>query len=156
MLLLFSDKTAWLGRASAFSVLVDIRAGGEDLVLGQVEWVVIASSEHNASIPSVLKRYPAAKVIGSKVSEEKLNCINALPRKEFDYKCSDKKSLESANHLLRGNGVELFYISGDIATHSVFCVAHGVGLECDLVYGRAGQYGEVPEDWTGCRVLDSK
>ena len=116
--------------------------------LGQVEWVIIASSEHNASIPSVLKRYPAAQVIGSKVSEEKLNCINALPRKEFDYKCSDKKSLESANHLLRGNGVELFYISGDIATHSVFCMAHGVGLECDLVYGRAGQYNEVPEDWT--------
>lgn len=45
MLLLFSDKTAWLGRASAFSVLVDIRAGGEDLVLGQGEWGEVVNEE---------------------------------------------------------------------------------------------------------------
>ena len=42
MLLLFSDKTAWLGRASAFSVL---RAGGEDLDLGQGEWGEVVNEE---------------------------------------------------------------------------------------------------------------
>ncbi len=45
MLLLFSDKMAWLGRASAFSVLVDIRAGGEDLDLGQGEWGEVVNEE---------------------------------------------------------------------------------------------------------------
>ena len=45
VLLLFSDNTAWLGRASAFSVLVDIRAGGEDLVLGQGEWGEVVNEE---------------------------------------------------------------------------------------------------------------
>ena len=116
--------------------------------LGPVEWIVVASSEHNTHVPSVLKRYPNAKVIGSKVSEQKLSSINALPRKILDYEYSDEKSLESVNQLLMKNGVELFYISGDIATHSVFCIAHGTGLECDLLYGRADQRKEVPEDWT--------
>ena len=115
--------------------------------LGQVEWIVIPSSEHNLSIAAVLKRYPSAKVIGSKVSEMKLGCIGAIPRTVLDYDYTKSKSLSNVNQLLKENGAELFYISGDQATHAVFCVAHGTGLECDLVYGRVDDT-KVPDDWT--------
>lgn len=116
--------------------------------LGNVEWIVIASSEHNLNIPSVLKRYPNAKVIGSKVSELKLNIIEALPKKRLYYDYSNEEALAAANEVLKENGVELFYISGDIATHAVFCVAHGTGLECDLLYSRADDEKKIPDDWT--------
>ena len=117
--------------------------------LGKVEWVVIASSEHNSNLPAILKRYPDVKVIGSSVSEMKLNHVEALPKKKFDFDYSTTEALAAANKILKPNGVELFYASGDIATHSLFCVAHGTALECDLLYGVHGMdFEKLPDDWT--------
>jgi len=117
--------------------------------LGKVEWIVIGSSEHNLNIPAALKRYPNAKVIGSAVSEMKLEYVGALKNNRLDYVYSDEKSLVAVNKILKPNGVELFYIAGDIATHSVFCLAHGTAFECDLIYGTHGMENgkTLPETW---------
>ena len=58
--------------------------------LGPVEWIVVAASSHTLHIQSVTERYPNAKIVGPPAAEDKLNFVNALVRKRFDYNCTDE------------------------------------------------------------------
>ena len=116
---------------------------------------MIASSYHTLSVQSVVARYPEANIVGAPAAEAKLNHAHVLPRNEkhkikknlpncknfsffrnkFDYDVTDETRVAAANSVLKNEGVELFYVAGDVGTNSVLAVAHGVALECDLVYG---------------------
>ena len=125
---------------------------------GKVEWIVVASSYHTLSVKSVASRYPGANTVGAPAAADKLNLVNALVRKKFDYNVTDETQLAAANSNLQKEGVHLFYVAGDVGTNAVLAVAHGVALECDLVYGHHDGEGFVdisrerfremrPEDW---------
>ena len=103
--------------------------------LGNIGWIVAPSSEHTLQLPAINQKFPDAKIIGSTTAEKKLNYVNALPRKEFDFNYTSDNDLKEANEILKKEGVELFYIKGDVFTHSLFAIAHNVALECDLLYG---------------------
>jgi len=105
--------------------------------LGRVEWIIVASSSHTLNIKFATERYPNAKVVGVPCSEAKLNIVEALARNnhKLDYDCSEAHQLAAANELLEKEGVKLVHIAGDVATNAIICIAHGVALECDLVYG---------------------
>jgi len=131
--------------------------------LGKLEWIVVASSYHTLSVQSVASRYPDAKIIGAPAAQAKLNVINALVRNKFDYNCTDETEMKTLNSILEKEGVELFYVAGDICTNAIVAVAHNVALECDLVYGHHDGEGfntitkerfrELrPEDW-GMRLF---
>ena len=102
--------------------------------LGKVEWIVAPSSEHTLQLPGIIKQFPEAKIIGATNAEKKLNHVNALPNRKFDFDYTSDKDLEEVNKILNKEGVELFYIKGDVTTHSLFSIAHNVALECDLLY----------------------
>jgi len=127
--------------------------------LGTVEWIVAPSSEHTLQLPSIIKKFPNAKVIGSKNAEKKLNYVNALERKQVDYDYTDENELREVNKMLKKEGVQFFYICGDVVTHSLFSIAHNVALECDLLYSHHDGEGFLmvdkkqfralkPEDWS--------
>lgn len=86
-------------------------------------------------------RYPAAKVIGVPASEDKLTFINALARGKLDYNVKNAAELRAVSSLLEKEGVKLFYVAGDVATNAILVVAHGILLECDLVYGHHDGFG---------------
>ena len=85
-------------------------------------------SKFSATCWEFIFRFPDAKIIGTPASEAKLNFINALPRKKYEVNCHDKAQLFSLNSQLENEGVQLFYIDGDVATNSICAVAHGVAL----------------------------
>lgn len=116
--------------------------------LGKVEWIVAPSSEHTLQLPAIIEKFPDAKIIGSANAEKKLNYVNALPRKQFDFDYTSDKDLAEANEILNKEGVELFYINGDVVAHSLFSIAHNVALECDLLYGH--------HDGEGFLMVDKK
>ena len=121
--------------------------------LGKVEWIVAPSSEHTLQLPAIIKKFPDAKIIGATTAEKKLNYVKALPRKQFDFDYTSDKDLKEANELLRKEGVELFYIKGDVVTHSLFSIAHNVALECDLLYGHHDGEGSLMMDKETFRKL---
>ena len=53
---------------------------------------------------------------------------NTYKRKKYEVNCHDKAQLFSLNSQLENEGVQLFYIDGDVATNSICAVAHGVAL----------------------------
>jgi len=127
-------------------------------LLGPVEWIVVASSYHTLHIQSVAERYPNAKIIGSPAAEDKLNFVNGLIRKKFDYNSTDENDLKAANSKLEKEGVQLFCVDGDVACNAVVAIAHNIAIECDLIYGHhdgEGMFGLTketfrefrPEDW---------
>lgn len=131
--------------------------------LGKLEYIVVASSYHTLSVQSVGTRYPEAKIIGAPAAQAKLNVINALVRNKFDYDCTDETEMKDLNSILEKEGVELFYVAGDIGTNAIVAVAHNVALEVDLVYGHHDGEGFCsisrerflemrPEDW-GLRLF---
>jgi len=121
--------------------------------LGKVEWIVAPSSEHTLQLPAIIKKFPDAKIIGATTAEKKLNYVKALPRKQFDFDYTSEKDLKEANEILRKEGVELFYIKGDVVTHSLFSIAHNVALECDLLYGHHDGEGSLMMDKETFRKL---
>ena len=50
------------------------------------------------------------------------------------------------SRLLGEEGVSMTYIRGDCATNALFCVAHDVALECDLLYTHADGQGALGFD----------
>lgn len=120
---------------------------------GTVSWIVIPSSEHNLQLPGIIRKYPEAKLIGSKTSEKKLNFVSALPRGKLDYDYTDVEDLAELNSKLNPEGLSLHYISGDCATNSLFCVAHRVALECDILYTHADGEGFLMTDKQQFREL---
>merc|ERR1719285_587930 len=119
--------------------------------LGSVDWLVVASSFHTLYLPSVLARYPQAKVIGAQQAEDKLNYVGALVRKRFDFNMSKEGDLEKVNKILEPEGVKLFSIEGDVCTNAILAIAHGVLLSIDLIYGNVhgGLFGWTKEDMQG-------
>ena len=113
---------------------------------GTVSWIVIPSSEHNLQLPGIIRKYPEAKIIGSKTSEKKLNFVSALPRGKLDYDYTDVEDMAKLNSKLSPEGLSLHYIAGDCATNSLFCVAHRVALECDILYTHADGEGFLMMD----------
>jgi len=109
--------------------------------LGPVQWIVVASSYHTLNIKYATDRYPVAKVIGVPASEDKLTFINALARGKLDYNVKNAAELRAVSSLLEKEGVKLFYVAGDVATNAILVVAHGILLECDLVYGHHDGFG---------------
>ena len=87
--------------------------------LGRVDWIVVASSHHTLNIQAVAERYPEAKIIGAPAAEEKLNHVNALMRKKFDYNCTDKKDMEAANSILEKGSTVISYSWKHAGTHCV-------------------------------------
>ena len=121
--------------------------------LGTVAWIVIPSSEHNLQLPGIIRKYPGAKVIGSKTSEIKLNFVSGLPRGKLDFDYTDHQQLDKLNSELNSEGLSLHYIDGDCATNSLFCVAQGVALECDILYTHADGEGFLMIDKQRFREL---
>ena len=76
----------------------------------------------------IFYRFPVAKIIGTSASEAKLNFINALPRKKYDVNCQNTDQLFALNSQLKNEGVQLFYINGDVGTNAIVAVAHEVAL----------------------------
>ena len=127
--------------------------------LGQVEWIVVASSMHTLHIKGVATRYPDAKIIGAPAAEDKLNFINALTRKKLDFISTDNSDLEAANDILRDEGLQLFSIDGDVCCNAIVAVVDNIAIECDLVYGHHDGEGMIhldketfrkfrPENWS--------
>ena len=54
--------------------------------------------------------------------------------------------LMGQSRLLGEEGVSMTYIRGDCATNALFCVAHDVALECDLLYTHADGQGALGFD----------
>ena len=121
--------------------------------LGTISWIVIPSSEHNLQLPGIIRKYPGAKIIGSKTSETKLNFINALPRGKLDYDYTNEEELAKLNSELNSEGLSLHYIDGDCCTNSLFCVAQRVALECDILYTHADGEGFLMIDKQRFREL---
>ena len=122
--------------------------------LGPVEYIVAPSSEHNLQLPAVIKKYPGAKVVGTSFNERKLNMVNALPRGRLDYDYTNQEDMEALNTALKSEGVNMIHIAGDVCTNALFCVAHGVALECDIVYTHADGEGFLMMDNKQFRALD--
>lgn len=101
---------------------------------GEVEWIVLGSSEHTLQLPDVLASFPSAKVIGATTAEKKLQWVAALPKGRLDFDCTEPAELAQANSLLDKEGVSLHYVQGDCVTNSLFALAHGVLCEADLLY----------------------
>ena len=125
----------------------------EENLGGTISWIVIPSSEHNLQLPGIIRKYPEAKIIGSKTSEKKLNFVSALPRGKLDYDYTDVEDLAELNSQLSPEGMSLHYIAGDCATNSLFCVAHRVALECDILYTHADGEGFLMMDKQQFREL---
>jgi len=124
--------------------------------LGKVEWIVAPSSEHTLQLPEIIKKFPDAKIIGSTNAEKKLQYVNAIPRNQFDFDYTSDKDLTEANEILNKEGVQLFYIRGDVVTHSLFSIAHNVAFECDLLYGHADGEGFLMVDKEQFRELKTE
>ena len=120
---------------------------------GNVSWIVIPSSEHNLQLPGIIRKYPEAKIIGSKTSEKKLNFVSALPRGKLDYDYTDVGALAELNAQLSPEGLSLHYTAGDCATNSLFLLAHRVLLECDILYTHADGEGALMMDKQQFREL---
>ena len=86
-----------------------IREAGDE-----VKWIVMASSYHTLYMPSIVKRYPEARLVGSGQGSAKLRGAVALPRGRLDYEVryGDTGALEEANKLLGPEGVTLHYLEG--------------------------------------------
>ena len=74
--------------------------------LGPVRYIVMGSSYHSLHLPSVVRRYPEAAVIGSRQGEVKLRAVSALPRGRFDHLADQdgQKGLVEVNRLLEPQG----------------------------------------------------
>ena len=105
--------------------------------LGRVEWIVVGSCYHTLSLPSIISQYPQAKVVGTPAAQDKLNVVNALPRGKFDVNAEEKEKLDGLNLEMEKEGVQFFYVNGDVATNALIAVAHGVALNVDLIYGKS-------------------
>ena len=92
---------------------------------------------------------PQAKVIGAPQAEDKLKYAGALVRGKFDFNATDKEELAAANKELEEEGVQLFFVDGDICTNALLAVAHDHLLACDLVYNRSdgGIFGISKEEF---------
>ena len=93
--------------------------------------------EEREQLSKLIPFEPQAKVIGAPQAEDKLKYIGALVRGKFDFNASDKEELAKANKELRLEGVQLFFVDGDVCTNALIAVAHDHLLACDLVYGRS-------------------
>ena len=124
--------------------------------LGPVEWIVAPSSEHNLQLPGIIKQFPEAKIIASKTTEKKLNFVNALPRGKVDFDYTNKDELEEVKKVLGSQGMDMVFIDGDCATNALFCVAHKVALECDILYTHDDGEGFLFMDQQEFRALDPK
>ena len=69
-----------------------------------MDWIIIASGTHTLNLPSVLERYPEAKVVGPTQAEAKLNHISALPRGKLDFNSTDAEDMANANRSLQAEG----------------------------------------------------
>ena len=117
--------------------------------LGRVEWIVIGSCSHTLGLQAAFSFWPEAKIVGTPTAEEKMKVISAIPRGEFDVNAEDKEQLEKLNREVRKEGVEMFYVEGDVATNALVVVAHGVALSVDLIYGhhQGGIFHIGPAEW---------
>ena len=122
--------------------------------LGKVEYIVAPSSEHNLQLPAIIKKFPEAKIVATKINEMKLNHIKALPRKKIDFDYTNNDDLDNINKILRDEGVEMFHIDGDVCTNALICVAHKVALECDILYTHDDGDGFLMMDQEEFRKLD--
>ena len=122
--------------------------------LGPVEYIVAPSSEHNLQLPAVIKKYPGAKIVATKLNETKLKMVDALPRGKIDYDYTNTEQLTQLNNVLRDEGVNMTYINGDVSTNALFVVAHRVALECDIVYTHDDGEGFLMMDKTEFRALE--
>ena len=88
-------------------------------------------------------------MIGAPQAEDKLNYAGALVRSKFDFNATDKEELAKANKELQEEGVQLFYVDGDVCTNALMAVAHDHLLSCDLVYNRSdgGIFGISKEEF---------
>lgn len=105
--------------------------------LGPVEWIVVGSSAHTTYIPSVIKRYPEAKIVAAKLAALKLQAAKALPKNKVDYDYTKEEDMAAVNQILEPEGVKLNCIHGDLMTDALIGVAHRVAMECDLIYSRS-------------------
>lgn len=117
---------------------VRIHPDMEELIqrIGPVEWIILGSSAHNNHPPSVIRKYPHARVIGATTSEAKLNAVNALPREKLDYNVCIEGDTDKANELLNEDGVKIQYIKGEVCTDAIVAIAHKVAISVDLIYGK--------------------
>jgi len=140
---------------------VRIHPDMEELIasIGQVEWIILGSSSHNNYPPSVIKKYPEARVIGATLSEEKLKAVGALPRGKLDYNVCVEGEVDKVNELLNEDGVKIHSIKGEVCTDAIIAIAHKVAISVDLIYGKVDgsllmmskEDMENPkeEDWSG-------
>jgi len=124
--------------------------------LGDVKYIVAPSSEHNLQLPGIIKKYPDAKIVANSINERKLVHAKALPKNKIDFDYTKKEDLQNLNIILAKEGVQMSFIEGDVCTHSLFCVAHKVALECDIIYTHADGEGFLMWDRELFRKLDPK
>ena len=98
--------------------------------------MVVASSYHTLFLPSILARFPEARVVAAPQAQDKLNHVGALVRGKVDYNSTCEEEMAQANRQLEEEGVRLFNVKGDVMTNVILAVAHGVLLTCDLIYNR--------------------
>ena len=130
--------------------------------LGKVAWVVVASSYHTLFLPSILARFPEARVVAAPQAQDKLNHVKALVRGKVDYDSTCEEEMGQANRQLEEEGVRLFNVKGDVMTNVILAVAHGVLLTCDLIYNRHDggifhvsreEFDEYKEELAGLRLF---
>ena len=63
--------------------------------------------------------------------------VGALAHGKFDFNAADKEELANANKELEEEGVQFFFVDGDVCTNALLAVAHDHLLSCDLVYNRS-------------------
>jgi len=106
--------------------------------LGTVKWLILSGSEHTLQLPSVIKSFPDAAVVGSTEAELKLQAVSALPRKVLDYNVSivdgNSRSLSELCKNLEFGGAKVWYIRGDCGTHSTLLQFDDFLLENDILY----------------------
>ena len=57
-------------------------------------------------------------MVGAPQAEDKLKYAGALVRGKFDFNATDKEELAKANKELQEEGVQLFYVEGDVCTNA--------------------------------------
>ena len=72
------------------------------------------------SLPDVLATFPNAKIIGAELSQEKLKFVNAIDK--YHYLSTDSDDLAKANEQLKGEGIEIINIDGDVCAHAILCI----------------------------------
>ena len=72
------------------------------------------------SLPDVLATFPNAKIIGAELWQEKLKFVNAIDK--YHYLSTDSDDLATANEQLKGEGIEIINIDGDVCAHAILCI----------------------------------